>query len=156
MSEVKSWGMYRLAVEANSNEGHDPESSAIRNIISTQQVSRVKNNVCINHEKIDSPKNHNGVSSMDVLFLTRCIMSPNEVDEARAWSDYSNITANINPISVRYMKKQSMFNNMLSKWKVFSSKVELHKKSRLMWTKLATYFSYNWCHVILVTSFHLL
>jgi len=38
-----------------------------------------------------------GVSFMDELFPTRCVVSPNDVEEIRVWTDYSNIS-NINKL----------------------------------------------------------
>jgi len=41
-------------------------------------------------------------------FPTRCMVSPNEVEETRVWTGYSNISSKhySNPISVRYMKNK--------------------------------------------------
>jgi len=38
-----------------------------------------------------------GVSFMDEFFPTRCVVSPNDVEEIRVWTDYSNIS-NINKL----------------------------------------------------------
>jgi len=39
------------------------------------------------------PTDHNGVNSMDKLFQTRCMASPNDVEQTRVWTDYSNISS---------------------------------------------------------------
>jgi len=43
---------------------------------------------------------------MDELFPTRCMVSPNEVDETRAWTGYSNISSKHYSKTVRYMKNK--------------------------------------------------
>jgi len=44
-------------------------------------------------KKYKSSTDHNGVGCIDELFPTRCmVMSPNQVEETRVWTGYSNIS----------------------------------------------------------------
>jgi len=47
----------------------------------------------INCKDNNLPTDNNGVSSMDKLCPTGHKVSPNNVEEKRAWTDYSNISS---------------------------------------------------------------
>jgi len=72
---------------------------------------------------------------MDKLIPTRCMVSPNGVEETKVWTGYSNIGSKhcSSPMSVKYMKNKKCFVREL-----FRSKVWFHKKSQLMWTTCFT------------------
>jgi len=61
-----------------------------------------------NCEDRNLPIDHGGVSFMDELFPTRCLVSPNEVEETGIWTDYSNIISKHSNICVRYMKNKKV------------------------------------------------
>jgi len=42
---------------------------------------------------IKFPTDHSGVDCMYELFQVRCMVSPNEVEETKVWTGYSNISS---------------------------------------------------------------
>ena len=81
--------------EASSNKGYEAESKAFWHISFQKQVARAKNNVRTFEllRNVNLLTDHSGVGCMDELFPTRCMVSPNEVEETRVWTGYSNISS---------------------------------------------------------------
>ena len=83
---------------------------------------------------------HTGVGCVGELFPTRCMISPNEVEETRVWTGYQVtiiLAVNIIPISVTYMKKYLVLRKQFSK----SHDLYFIRTNH-------SFHRYTWCHVI--------
>jgi len=69
-----------------------------------KQVAKVENKAHTyksgRNKKLPTDHSDSGVGFMYELFPARCMVSPNEVEETRVWTGYSN------PTGVRYMKNK--------------------------------------------------